>query len=718
MRAGQQVTQQLRALVHAGYRALHCSAPGAPALGPPWPPLSWSSPSASDVLADLTGCVAETWLLRGPHALRLLRLELDARKAAEKAESAAASGGAGGDGGIVDTGAESGAGVGAMRVTGTPVWAAWSAQRATSLWGLLQAGLAAGDRIMAVPGGPTGAPDGAWGVDEGGLGAVEQPGVAGAIPQSPSAASLALSQGPVSPARGFSGQQGGEGAGPRRVPSSPAMRLALGGAGGLDGGAQAPGTPASVSGSGGDGASHSGSRSQARSGTSGAGRSEAKQLPSSGAGPLGIELEGGLRVDAESGLLRRHGYPIVYAREVRRGVRLVKVRDPWPLQSEVAGAGWGGDWSDESESWAEQPEVESALRKDPDAEFERGQRGFFWMAWEDACRVFARLELVRNPRKGPSSGGRCKGAAAAEGKEAEGSSSSKSARGPVELTGQFSRQAGAGRAHRSVPGSEADASLFRSPGGSLGGVVWRGAAAGVGADKMAEKPATALKKSRTAGKKKGKKGAMGKASSLDRPPKRGKQKPVLEVAGTSAGASPVPEQWMHLDGDSRFFLHPQYRLVSPPPPPPGVAPPPSRAVTLTLSQEDVRARAARVSAAVRAIDSQQAFPGTQPGSSQDVVNAWKDERWRRYLHAGITVVRRPRGARSLAFECGDQEVICCSEDAPFALGRTADGSENPQAMQELGLGAPRSVVLPHLHVDSKSSYILVVRPNETLPQVP
>jgi len=163
------------------------------------------------------------------------------------------------------------------------------------------------------------------------------------------------------------------------------------------------------------------------------------------------------------------------------------------------------------------------------------------------------------------------------------------------------------------------------------------------------------------------------AAKLDRPPVRGKQRPISLVGEGAGGVSPVPEAWMHLDGDSQFFLHPQYRMVCPPLPPPGVAAPPSRAVTLTLSQEDVRARGARVGAALQALEAQSVFPGTSPGTASEVTSAWKDERWRRYLRAGITVLRRPRGARSIAFECGDQEVICTSEDAPFALDRDFEG---------------------------------------------
>jgi len=150
-RAATQTVAQLRAMVHTGYRALHCGAPGAPGLGKPWPALSWSTPSVSDVLADLSGCVTETWLLRGPHALRLLQMELDSRRSAEAAEVAARAEG----GVVVDAGTE-GDGAPAMRVTGIPTWAAWSSQRAGSLWSTLQASLSAGDRVMAVAGGPNG----------------------------------------------------------------------------------------------------------------------------------------------------------------------------------------------------------------------------------------------------------------------------------------------------------------------------------------------------------------------------------------------------------------------------------------------------------------------------------------------------------------------------------------------------------------------------------
>ena len=106
-----------------------------------------------------------------------------------------------------------------------------------------------------------------------------------------------------------------------RVASVPAL-------GALD---ASQGVSPSVGGSGGDGASIAGSRARGSISGHGHGRAESRPLPPSGAGALGMEMEDGLRVDMESGLLRRHGYPIVYAREVRRGVRLVKLRDPWVL---------------------------------------------------------------------------------------------------------------------------------------------------------------------------------------------------------------------------------------------------------------------------------------------------------------------------------------------------------------------------------------------------
>lgn len=82
---------------------------------------------------------------------------------------------------------------------------------------------------------------------------------------------------------------------------------------------------------------------------------------------------------------------------------------------------------------------------------------------------------MRNRRKVPALIGTVRTPGTAEGKVSErnGTATVAIPAGPTEMVGSFSRQAVAGRQHRAVPLSEADASLFRAPGGALAGVSWR-----------------------------------------------------------------------------------------------------------------------------------------------------------------------------------------------------------------------------------------------------
>ena len=99
------------------------------------------------------------------------------------------------------------------------------------------------------------------------------------------------------------------------------------------------------------------------------------------------------------GLLRGLAYPVLYMKDMGRGIRLVKLRNPYGGARSLGGSAseWGGDWSDSSDLWSDRPEVEAALIDDPDprCDFERAQEGVFWMEWKDVCSVFSQLFVVR-----------------------------------------------------------------------------------------------------------------------------------------------------------------------------------------------------------------------------------------------------------------------------------------------------------------------------------
>jgi len=115
--------------------------------------------------------------------------------------------------------------------------------------------------------------------------------------------------------------------------------------------------------------------------------------------PSAVSAESGADTLTHRGLLRGLAYPVLYMKDMGRGIRLVKLRNPYGGARSLGGSAseWGGDWSDSSDLWSDRPEVEAALIDDPDirCDFERAQEGVFWMEWKDVCSLFSQLFMVR-----------------------------------------------------------------------------------------------------------------------------------------------------------------------------------------------------------------------------------------------------------------------------------------------------------------------------------
>ncbi|KAL8658462.1 MAG: hypothetical protein Q9202_007556 [Teloschistes flavicans] len=83
----------------------------------------------------------------------------------------------------------------------------------------------------------------------------------------------------------------------------------------------------------------------------------------------------------EHGIFRRHSYPILEARELEDGIRLLKVKNPWGSD------GWKGPWSDGSEEWT----AERMTRLD----YTFGNDGIFWISFKDVLKNFQRIDRTR-----------------------------------------------------------------------------------------------------------------------------------------------------------------------------------------------------------------------------------------------------------------------------------------------------------------------------------
>lgn len=534
-------------------------------------------------------------------------------------------------------------------------------------------------------------------------------------------------------------------------------------------------------------------------------------LPHEGPGAGGWDPEQGISVDSATGLLRLHPYPVLWAGEPRRGLRMVKLANPWTRQEEFLGAGWSGDWGPESELWAEHPDVEAELNAragagESAAAVNRSVPSEFWMSWEDAAAHFASLTVCRladvgaaprphlgnGARNGLSRGygvGRGRGAALPSGSTAasaaeavaaaaaiatasldasvEDAAATAAAVGiasrlglvgpptarPAQLLASARRAgmpASAGPITAPVvppvpgmrtgpaPGSGDGGDEVLAIAGMLVGRVPRAATAveaaatlptGVGpcisltrrvplptaAALSARAPSTALSAAVASA-------AAGAGLSVPVKPMSAAAAIRLatgwapEVAG-GAGC-PVPPQWMRPDGDPRFFMSTQFRIVGPRPVGPGQAAPPPTDVLISLSQLDPRQRrrilppppeegddADDPAAADASSGQTQSGAGGAGGSAPGGAAAGAGEiprgvgaSVRACVPVEFVVLRRGRQQQGRAWELSEAEVVATSQTSLFA----------PPADLATGMPTPRELVLPALRMEPDSSYVVAV----------
>lgn len=86
---------------------------------------------------------------------------------------------------------------------------------------------------------------------------------------------------------------------------------------------------------------------------------------------------------AAVGLACGHAYSVISVKSFpKKGLRLLKVRNPWGNSSE-----WTGKWSDRDDAWLEHPDVAEACG------WEIADDGTFWMAWEDVTEYFEHCNI-------------------------------------------------------------------------------------------------------------------------------------------------------------------------------------------------------------------------------------------------------------------------------------------------------------------------------------
>merc|ERR1719495_2337952 len=81
------------------------------------------------------------------------------------------------------------------------------------------------------------------------------------------------------------------------------------------------------------------------------------------------------------GLISRHAYSVLDVKQLKRGTRLVKLRNPWGNHS------WTGRWSDASSLWT--PKLRKKLLPDG------VEAGVFWMAFEDMICYFDHVDVCK-----------------------------------------------------------------------------------------------------------------------------------------------------------------------------------------------------------------------------------------------------------------------------------------------------------------------------------
>lgn len=93
------------------------------------------------------------------------------------------------------------------------------------------------------------------------------------------------------------------------------------------------------------------------------------------------------RTGGAAGVLPNHAYAVLDIVTIAHdGIRLLQIRNPWGK-----GAGWTGDWSERSMTWAVHPTAAKQLEYKPDED----QGGAFWISYEDFVQVFNRTHICR-----------------------------------------------------------------------------------------------------------------------------------------------------------------------------------------------------------------------------------------------------------------------------------------------------------------------------------
>jgi hypothetical protein len=526
------------------------------------------------------------------------------------------------------------------------------------------------------------------------------------------------------------------------------------------------------------------------------------------ASPSGLvsDPEQGIAVDSATGLLLFHPYPILWAGEPRKGLRLVKLGDPWTRQEEFLGAGWNGDWSSESELWAEHPEVETALNAiaaagEPVAAVKRSSLAEFWMSWEDLVSRMSSITVCRLPDvgaaprahlgEGAMNGlarghgvGRGRGVAFDVGSvrsiEDVADISARVATAAIDVTAEDASAVAHAATIASRLGLPGPPSARPSAAVTLAMDL-----AGAKASSMTEAPQASIT-DRVAhgwnqsvaigsgdggdtvfaviGQLSGRVGAPNDTGGDSAPcisfskrvplpfnlfssPKLASTAPSAAIGCACLGAKlpittselsmakaiamatewttdvagggkcPVPAMWVRPDGDPKFFLAPQFRLVGPKGPAPGQAPPPPTDVLVSVTQLDPRCRK-RIKVTLAGSEGGddglvgEASGAGSPNPLRRTASALEsggddDDGSRAKASVMVTngnvpvefvVLRRPRGQADRAWEVAGSEVVATSKDSLFAVPE-----DSPT-----GHPVPREVVLPSLRLEHDSCYILAV----------
>merc|ERR1712232_472045 len=99
-------------------------------------------------------------------------------------------------------------------------------------------------------------------------------------------------------------------------------------------------------------------------------------------------------IQKSTGLFMKHAYSIIAVREVqarKNTFRMIKLRNPHGNLLEDVKLEWNGRWSDDSDLWAEFPEIKEELKH------ESLNDGTFWMCFDDFVKYFECVHTVTVP---------------------------------------------------------------------------------------------------------------------------------------------------------------------------------------------------------------------------------------------------------------------------------------------------------------------------------